>query len=734
MLHVAQISFYTDPAGRDPEELLAAWPTLSDVAEAAADAGVRLSVIQASTHSCTIVRNGVRYSFLPFGCGAAVGTDDRAFAGVLRALEPQVLHVHGLGFAPDVARLSALMPTVPIVLQDHADRPPRPWRRAAARCGFEAASGLTFSALEQARPFAQAHLLRPDLPVYEVPESTSRFVPGDRAASRRAAGVHGDPLLLWVGHLNANKDPLTVLAGIGAAARALPGLQLWLCFGSGPLLPEVRRRIAADPTLSERVHLLGRVAHDRVEQLMRAADAFVLGSHHEGSGYALIEALACGLAPVVTDIPSFRALTGGGRVGALWPPGDAQQLCEALLSTIANPRREARTDVRAHFDAELSLQAVGRKLRLVYDDVLRRRRLADAADVGDGAGGAARSTRHAGVRRTGDVAAASAPSRPDGRPLVSIVLPTFNRLHYLRITVDSIIRQSLRDWELIIVDDGSAAQTRAYLQSLEDAPRTRVIWLPHTGNPAAARNAALQAASGEFIAFIDSDDVWLPEKLAVQVSALQSRTGCGWCYTGFALVDATGQPVTTGRALRCLPIEGWILEPLLDLRATVVMSSVLTRRALLEAAGGFDEALWVCEEFELWMRLAQRSEIAFIDAPLVQVRRHAEHYADDVTSCEDLVRMFEALRHTDIATQAASAFEKRRAIVSAVLARSYATSGRRGRALGKLVTSLHYSWRYAEWWRRSAVTAAAALAPAAVTRLLHKLRPAPLAAASPADP
>jgi len=102
--------------------------------------------------------------------------------------------------------------------------------------------------------------------------------------------------VLWVGHLTTGKDPLAVLDGVARAAAQLPGLQLWCAFGSAPLLDEVRRRIEHDPRLRGRVHLLGKVAHTHVETLMRATDAFVSGSHSEGSGYALLEALACGAA------------------------------------------------------------------------------------------------------------------------------------------------------------------------------------------------------------------------------------------------------------------------------------------------------------------------------------------------------------------------------------------------------------------------------------------------------
>jgi glycosyltransferase involved in cell wall biosynthesis len=174
--------------------------------------------------------------------------------------------------------------------------------------------------------------------------------------------------------LDDNKDPLTVLAGVSAAAHALPGLQLWCCFGTAPLLREVRSRIKTDRMLRDRVHLLGCVPHERVEQLMRAADVFVLGSHRESTGYALIEALACGVSPVVTDIPSFRSLTGAGTVGRLWPCDEPHALCEALKSVMARTDSTTRATVRAHFERELSFDSLGAKLATMYQEVLERAR------------------------------------------------------------------------------------------------------------------------------------------------------------------------------------------------------------------------------------------------------------------------------------------------------------------------------------------------------------------------
>lgn len=356
-MKVAQISFFSDPAQRGPQELLGAWTTLVDVAESAALAGARVSVIQASAHCESFERNGVTYHFLPLRS---------TLPALVRDIAPQVLHVHGLGFPREVLTLAALAPGVPILLQDHADRLPRLWRRSQWRRCVRAISGIAFCSREQARELATAGLLAAGTVIHEIPEATSRFVPGDRDEARRAIGAAGDPLVLWVGHLNSNKDPLTVLEGVSRAARELPRLNMLCCFGTAPLLPAVESRIANDPLLASRVRLLGAVPHERIEQLMRAADIFVLGSRREGSGYALIEALACGLPPVVTDIPSFRALTGNGAIGRLWPHGDSAALCDALVATAAISGPAMRAAVRAHFDRELSFAALGRKLVGMY--------------------------------------------------------------------------------------------------------------------------------------------------------------------------------------------------------------------------------------------------------------------------------------------------------------------------------------------------------------------------------
>jgi glycosyltransferase involved in cell wall biosynthesis len=360
-MHVLSVGFNVERAGRDPDEVFHTWPTLTHVGEASATAGVHVTVLQASQQPRVVEHRGVTCHFVK----------PATLAGHAASLKAEVLHVHGLCFPLHTRLLAERTGRVPIVLQSHADRPPAPWRTAIHRWGLRHTAAVICTERSQMDPFIQARLLPRSIQVFELAGASSRFTPGSREEARKMTGVFGDPSVLWVGRLEANKDPLTILEAVSRVTPQLPDLQLWCCYGDAPLLPQVHERLAADPALAERVHLLGPVSHPRVEQLNRAADFFVLGSHHEGGPFSVIEALACGATPIVTDIPAMRALTGNGAVGALFPPGDAEALARALVVTSARDRHELRTAARAHFDATLSFHALGHGLRRVYDTVVR---------------------------------------------------------------------------------------------------------------------------------------------------------------------------------------------------------------------------------------------------------------------------------------------------------------------------------------------------------------------------
>jgi glycosyltransferase involved in cell wall biosynthesis len=299
-------------------------------------------------------------------------------------------------------------------------------------------------------------------------------------------------------------------------------------------------------------------------------------------------------------------------------------------------------------------------------------------------------------------------------PRVSVIVPTFNRLQFLIPALRSLQAQTFQDFELIIADDGSDGATREYLQRLAEPPRVQVLWLAHSGRPAIVRNAALQVARGQYVAFLDSDDLWHPEKLATQLTSLERHPLRQWSCTAFALVDASGCPISSRAPARVA--SGWIAERMLNAELIIALPSVLVARTLLEQLGGFDETLVMCEDDELWLRLSTASEIDAIDAPLTLVRRHDCHGGDDATAWYDRRRVFEKALRSSGDTRLRPLLHRLRAETAAGLARSLASAGRTLAALASLAASAAYSWRYGSWWRRVPRTLLLALAPSAHAR------------------
>jgi glycosyltransferase involved in cell wall biosynthesis len=144
-----------------------------------------------------------------------------------------------------------------------------------------------------------------------------------------------------------------------------------MAYRSTDVLPAVQERIAASSSLREAVTLLGSVDHSSLEDIYNSADYFVLGSHYEGSGFALAEAMACGVIPVVTRIPSFVAMTDEGQAGACWTAGDPDAFCQALLRVLPQPVEALSKHARRIFDQRLSYPAIARASLRAYDELTR---------------------------------------------------------------------------------------------------------------------------------------------------------------------------------------------------------------------------------------------------------------------------------------------------------------------------------------------------------------------------
>jgi glycosyltransferase involved in cell wall biosynthesis len=197
-------------------------------------------------------------------------------------------------------------------------------------------------------------------------------------------------------------------------------------------------------------------------------------------------------------------------------------------------------------------------------------------------------------------------------PTVSVIIPTFNRAAMLKQAVESVLSQDFRDFELIVVDDGSTDDTMAVLASY---PLASVIRQPHRG-VSTARNAGIKTATGRFIAFLDSDDLWLPQKLSVQTAFFQKHPDALICQTEEIWIR-NGKRVNAKKHHK--KRSGIIFEYAVKL-CLVSPSGVMMRKELFDKVGLFDETLPACEDYDLWLRIGCRFPIHLIDDPLVVKR------------------------------------------------------------------------------------------------------------------
>ncbi len=223
---------------------------------------------------------------------------------------------------------------------------------------------------------------------------------------------------------------------------------------------------------------------------------------------------------------------------------------------------------------------------------------------------------------------------------MSVVVPTFNRAHCLGETLESIAGQSFHDFELIVVDDGSTDATRSVVTGF---PGVRYERLKENAGVSAARNRGIALAQGEFICFLDSDDLWHEDKLARQVEWMTAHPDCTVCYTdeiwirnGVRVNPMKKHGKYSGDIFRhCLPL--CIVSP----------SSVLMRASLFEEVGGFDESLPACEDYDLWLRIALTHPFHFIEEKLIVKRGgHADqlshkHWGMDRFRVRALVKLLE---------------------------------------------------------------------------------------------
>lgn len=212
---------------------------------------------------------------------------------------------------------------------------------------------------------------------------------------------------------------------------------------------------------------------------------------------------------------------------------------------------------------------------------------------------------------------------------VSIILPVYNGARYVACALRSVLAQTFSDFEVVVVNDGSTDQSREAIRPFLTDRRVKYIEQANAG-VAAARNTALTAASGRLVAFIDQDDLWLPDKLKLQVSVMDSRPGVGLIHTAYELIDAEGRPMGEPSFHRWRPdVEGRCLRDLF-IRNRVALPTAMARRSSLDKAGPFDSRIDGADEYAIWLQISAHAEVAYLPTVLARYRVHDSNASHNV--------------------------------------------------------------------------------------------------------
>ncbi|MFN8242455.1 MAG: glycosyltransferase family 4 protein [Ferruginibacter sp.] len=360
---IVSTSYFNTGSCTDPLQWLQRIRFYTGILDALATSHTVYSIEQIG-YSGKLVRNDVKYHFLNFGKKKIYWP--AKLHRHIRSLQPDLVLVNGFIFPGQVWLLrKKLGPRARIYLFYRGEQPPGGWRKILHRKAARAINGYFFSAAPQGLQWVQSGCIPDSRKIHEVIQASSFFRPGSKTVARKKLALPEGLLFLWVGRLDNNKDPLTVVKAFIQYLETGSAARLYLIYQEDHLFPEIQKLISASPLAQEAVIPLGRLAHEELEDWYRAADFFISGSHHEGNGIAVCEAMSCGCIPVLTRIPSFTKMTGNGECSLLYEAGNVQALLAVLLKIRELHIEHESKKALKYFSEELSFEAIAEKINAI---------------------------------------------------------------------------------------------------------------------------------------------------------------------------------------------------------------------------------------------------------------------------------------------------------------------------------------------------------------------------------
>jgi glycosyltransferase involved in cell wall biosynthesis len=282
----------------------------------------------------------------------------------IKSLQPDIVIVSSFHFPIQVVQLRLLLgKEIKIIVQNHAEKPFTGIKKYLQRIADKYINAYFFAAHAIGIEWVNKGNIASKKKIHEVMEVSSVFYPIDKIIARSKTNVSSDTVFLWAGRLNKNKDPLTVVNAFLKFIQFQPKAHLYMVFQTEELLPELKLLIAKNNCRA--ITLIGKVPHKEMLYWLNSADFIISGSHYEGSGTVICEAMSCGCVPVVTDIPSFKTIIADGECGLLFKAGDVNALLSALRQTILIDVKDMRDKALKHFENELSFEAIADKIQEV---------------------------------------------------------------------------------------------------------------------------------------------------------------------------------------------------------------------------------------------------------------------------------------------------------------------------------------------------------------------------------
>jgi glycosyltransferase involved in cell wall biosynthesis len=285
----------------------------------------------------------------------------------VKELKPDIVLVSSFLYPLQVIQLRrCLGKKVKIILQHHAEKPFTGFKKYVQQFASRKVNAFLFTSYKTGTEWVKNKNLDDENKVSELIEVSSPFYSVNKKTAREKNHISGSPVFLWVGRLNDNKDPLALVKAFLRYSLLQPDAKLYMIYQTEELLDEIKKLLPVN-TATRSVILVGKIQHNELFYWYNSADFFVSASHYEGSGTALCEAMSCGCIPLVSDIPSFRTITG--NCGLFFEPGNEESIFLVLRQTINLEVEEKRDSILDRFKAELSFQAISDKFQRLIESL-----------------------------------------------------------------------------------------------------------------------------------------------------------------------------------------------------------------------------------------------------------------------------------------------------------------------------------------------------------------------------